>query len=467
MSAELGTIARLDPAKSIPCSAEGEQAVLGTLLLHQDKIGYAIQAGGDGLFHDPVHAEIFRIIREKDRAGHLVSPITIGDAMRDSEGLGQLGGARYLVRCAGISSPVALSGYVDMLADLSRKRRLIDALGEATGAIARGEDSASIVASRLESALIEINPESGGPVSMAKAVTIAMEQVLGAYQGKDDSRVKTGLLSVDSMIGGMYPGELILLGGRPSMGKTGVALSIALNAARSGHGVVIASLEMNPEAMAIRALSEATATEGRSLAYSDMRRGQFGEAQARDLIGTAKYVGELPIMFLPRNYSDIGALFSGARQAQKAMDGKMRLLVVDYAQLLRSTAKSRYEQITEISIALKALAGQLNVPVLALSQLSRAVEQREDKRPTLSDLRESGQLEQDADAVMFCYRDEYYLAREKPEPDDLDAMAVWMEAMDKKRGCLEIIIAKQRQGDIGTAHMRFNPATNLIWEDVA
>ena len=138
-------------------------------------------------------------------------------------------------------------------------------------------------------------------------------------------------------------------------------------------------------------------------------------------------------------------------------------MIVDYAQLLKSNAKGRYEQITEISIALKALAGQLNVPVIALSQLSRAVEQREDK---LSDLRERGQLEQDADAVLFCYRDEYYVERERPAPDDpLEDHEDWTAAMEKARNRLEIIVAKQRQGEVGTARVRFNPALNLIWED--
>ena len=173
----------------------------------------------------------------------------------------------------------------------------------------------------------------------------------------------------------------------------------------------------------------------------------------------------LPITFLPRQYSDIGALFAGARQVQRAMGGGMRLLIVDYAQLLRSQAKGRYEQITEISIALKALSGQLNVPVIALSQLSRQVEQRDDKRPILSDLRESGQLEQDADAVLFCYRDEYYLEREKPEDYDFDALGDWQAAMERVRNRLEIIVAKQRQGATGTAVVRFNPAINLVWEE--
>lgn len=247
------------------------------------------------------------------------------------------------------------------------------------------------------------------------------------------------------------------------MGKTGVALSIALNAARAGHGVCIASLEMNPEAMAMRALSEATANARNAVYYSKMRRGDMSEPQIDTLRKCAIEVANLPITFLPRNFADIGALMAGAKQAQRTMQGGMSLMVIDYAQLLQSKAQNRYEQITEISIALKRLAGQMNVPVLALSQLSRAVEQRDDKRPMLSDLRESGQLEQDADTVMFCYRDEYYLEREKPA--DMEQMEAWESSMRQAANRLEIIVAKQRQGEIATARVRFNPATNLIWED--
>ena len=155
----------------------------------------------------------------------------------------------------------------------------------------------------------------------------------------------------------------------------------------------------------------------------------------------------------------------GVKQSLRhAPKGKTPLVLVDYAQLLRSKAKTRYEQVTEISLALKGMAMDLNVPVIALSQLSRALEQREDKRPMMSDLRESGQLEQDADGVMFCYRDEYYLQREEPPRDQYDAHDAWQRACDASRNKLEVIVAKQRQGEIATAHLMFNPALNRIWE---
>lgn len=450
--------------KSEPVNPEAEQACLGAVLLDPDLIGHVINSGGANLFADPVHAEIFRVACNLDRDGLLVTPVTIAEALRGQD-LGGLG-VGYVARIAGAAAlKPAFRGYVDLLADLARKRTILAAIESARDAIQSGEEQADIIAGRLEAALIaaQVQGDGKGPVSMLRAVTVAMEQTIAAFNGECEQFVRTGIGALDRLISGLYPGELILLGGRPSMGKTGVALSIALNAARAGYGVCIASLEMNPEAMALRALSEATSNAKNAVYYSSMRRGELTEPQIATLRDCARAVADLPIAFLPRGYDDIGALMAGAKQVHRSMRGGMRLMVIDYAQLLRSQARSRYEQITEISISLKRLAGQLNVPVLAMSQLSRAVEKREDKRPNLSDLRESGQLEQDADAVLFCYRDEYYLERDQPEnPDELE---LWEASLARARNRLEIIVAKQRQGAIGTAHVRFNPATNLIWED--
>lgn len=448
---------------STPANIEAEQALLGALILGADGLAKVIRAGGAELFHEPAHAAVFAAILERDRSGNMVSV----EALRDScaTALGELG-VGYLAKLAGAApAQAAFGGYVDILADVAGKRKIVAAMAEARAAIARGDD-AGMIAGRLEGALMAAREHStGGPVSMKAATALAVQQILAAYHGEDDGSVRTGIYALDQKIGGLYPGELILLGGRPSMGKTGVALSIALNVARSGHGVAIASLEMNPEAMAIRALSEATAQSGVAVSYAQMRRGDMAEFHTESLRRSIPSVADLPITFLSRQYSDLGALSSGFKQIKRAMGDKLRLIIIDYAQLLRASGKSRYEQITEISIALKALAGHLNVPVIALSQLSRAVEMRDDKRPQLSDLRESGQLEQDADAVLFCYRDEYYVERDRPAPDDpVEDHETWNSAMEATRNRLEIIIAKQRQGEIGTAHVRFNPALNLIWE---
>lgn len=442
--------------------------VLGAIMLSQSCISSIELRGGVNLFHDPVHTRVYEVAREKDRAGELVSPITMRTAFENDDGFKELGGPEYLVRLAGAApSQASLQGYADLLREMRARRQITSVIREAQEAIAEGRDAAASIARKVEAGLLTIEAPDAAerPVSMLAAVTKAMTMANAAYQGADDGAVRSGFTALDRLVSGFYPGELTLIGGRPSMGKTAVALSIALNTARAGHGVVIASLEMNPEAMAIRAISEATAQAGRGVSYASIRRGSMAEEEFRHALDVSREVAEMPIYFLPRHFSDMGAMISGVRQAKRAMGDNMRLVVVDYAQLLKSQARTRYEQITEISIALKNMAGALNVPVIALSQLSRTVEQRGDKRPMLSDLRESGQLEQDADAVIFCYRDEYYLDRERPDANDQEAMADWQAARGRVQSHLELIVAKQRQGEIGTAHLRFNPATNIVWEE--
>ena len=451
--------------EGVPFNPDVEQMVLGAMMMRPERCAMVLAAGGADLFHDPLHGAICDVILAKDKAGDLVSPVTVAEVMR-SRDMSGVGGVGYIARLAAMNGASAADrGYVAMLADLRRKRSIAAAITDATAAMARGEDSADIIAGRLEAALVASEGQTGGrgPMSMLAAVTLAMKQTLAAYQGEESAVVKTGIRALDAIISGLYPGELVLLGGRPSMGKTATALAIALNAARAGHGVCIASLEMNPEAMALRALAEATSHASNAVYYDRMRRGDMTEPQMLTLVECAQHVAQLPITFLSREHADIGALIAGAKQAHRSMAGGMRLLIVDYAQRLRAPGKGRYEQVTEISIALKMLSGQLNVPVLALSQLSRQVESRDDKRPMLSDLRESGQLEQDADSVLFCYRDEYYLEREKPQK--AEAIEAWQASLDRARNRMEIIVAKQRQGEVRTAHVRFAAGTNMIWED--
>ncbi|TNE46887.1 MAG: hypothetical protein EP341_09705 [Sphingomonadales bacterium] len=458
-------IARIGKDDQAPYIVEAEQAVLGQMLLSPELIGRSTAVGGKGLFFDPIHAALFEAMRERDLAGAFISPVSMSEWARGCEGMDD--GPKYLARLAGAAPGVSsFDHYLDLLSDMAAKRRILDATAEARAAILRGERSAADIAAVLEAEMLAAAPtQRAKPVSMMKAVTIAAEQTMAAQNGEDGQAVHTGIGRLDHIVSGFYPGELILLGGRPSMGKTAVALSIALNVARNGHGVVICSLEMNPEAMALRAISEQTVRQNSAVEYATMRRGTMSDGHLQSFEAAARDVAELPITFLPREFSDLGALRAGARQARRILgEDNMRLFIVDYAQLLTTKANTRYEEITKISMALKALAGELNVPVLALSQLSRKLEERVDKRPTLSDLRESGQLEQDADAVMFCYRDEYYLSREEPDGSNMEKREAWEAAMNAANNRLEIIVAKQRQGAIGTARVMCNPALNAIWE---
>jgi len=462
-------ISSLKPVDTLPHSIEAEQQILGAILLgHPTTATQA--AGGEDLFYDPVHAEIYRVCHRLEKADKPVTPVTVGASLSDdmSEALNDLGGKKYIARLASVAIAPRLSDdYVEVIADAKGRRDLITLMDDARVALSKGDLTASDAAAQIEANLqpISAGPSRFTPVSMMKAATEALDDVFRAYKGEESAVVKPGIGALEEIISGFGPGEMWLLGGRPSMGKTAVGLSLGLNAARAGHSVIIASLEMTPSALAMRALSEATNRTDVAASYSDMRRGALSEDQARTLYQVSREVAELPITFLPREYQDADLMQVGVKQALRRMStDKAPLVIVDYAQLMRSKARTRYEQITDVSLALKGLAMSLDLPLIALSQLSRALEQRDDKRPMMSDLRESGQLEQDADGVMFCYRDEYYLERERPDESDVEALEGWQASVERARNCLEIIVAKQRQGRIGTAHVRLNPATNHIWE---
>lgn len=453
-------------------NAAAEQQLLGAMLTDDrtvDKLGAVLSPE---LFGDPVHGRICEQIMQRHRRGEFVSPVTLRLWAEADPGVTELGGPAYLVRLAGAAvATFAVRDYAALLDGLRAKRALAAAAEQALEALADDETDAATVSARLEAALGLAGSEASAskPVSAMAATTTALQRVSDAQAGNLPRGVKVRVPELGAIVPVLRPGQLILLGGRPSMGKSAVALEIARHAAEqvAGSGAVcFASLEMPADDMMLRIVSSGTGERGNGVPYSMMEQGDLTQRQMGDVVASAREASILPIEFLPATYRDVGALYAGAKQVA-AKHGAVSLVVVDYLQLLRSQARSRYEQITEISIALKALALQLDCPVLALTQLSRQCEARDDKRPQMQDLRDSGQLEQDADTVIFCYREDYYLAREEPRLDGTreasEAHAAWMAGMDAQRNRLELIVAKQRQGQIGTAHLRFNPALNLFW----
>ena len=451
---------------TMPHSVEAEQQLLGAILTNNDVFDRIASIIGPQHFYDPVHARIYEIASARIAKNALASPVTLKAFMEDDEGLKELGGPAYLARLAGTAiSAFAVRDYAQMIYDLAIRRELIalgrDISDKASRVEISSEPKEQIVeAEQKLYKLSEQGQSETGFQSFLRAVTDAVNVANAAYQREGGlAGVSTGLVDMDKKLGGLHRSDLLILAGRPSMGKTSLATNIAFNIAKAykrgrlpdgsegavdGGVVGFYSLEMSAEQLAARILSEAS-----EVPSEQIRRGDMTEAEFRRFVDAAKSLEACPL------YIDDTPLAARARRLKRTHG--LDCLIVDYLQLVRpATAKdSRVNEVSEITQGLKAIAKELDIPVVALSQLSRQVESREDKRPQLSDLRESGSIEQDADVVMFVFREEYYVEREKPSDDRLDEMAAWQERMERLHGKAEVIIGKQRHGPIGSVELSF------------
>lgn len=458
--------------ESMPHSIEAEQQLLGAILTNNDVYDRVASVIGPKHFYEPVHARIFDIAAQRIAKNNLASPVTLKAFMEDDEGLKELGGPAYLARLAGAAiSAFAVRDYAQMIYDLAVRRDLIQ-LGRDISAKAAQVDVSSEPREQIVEAeqelykLAEQGQVESGFQSFLKAVTDAVNVANAAYQRDGGlSGVSTGLIDMDKKLGGLHRSDLLILAGRPSMGKTSLATNIAFNVAKAykrgmkpdgtegaidGGVVGFYSLEMSAEQLASRILSEAA-----EIPSHQIRSGDMTEAEFRRFVDAAKALEACPLFIDDTPALPISQLAARARRLKRTHG--LDVLIIDYLQLVRGTGKSenRVNEISEITMGLKAIAKELDIPVIALSQLSRQVESREDKRPQLSDLRESGSIEQDADVVMFVYREEYYKEREKPGDHELDKMAVWQEEMERLHGRAEVVIGKQRHGPIGTVDLSF------------
>ncbi len=475
---DITTLRQVLPAASatdgevLPHNIEAEQQLLGAILTNNDiydRIASIVRAEH---FFDPVHRRIYEIAIARIQKNALASPVTLKGYLEEDEGLKQLGGPAYLARVAGAAiSAFAARDYAQMIHDLAVRRELIG-LGRDITARAQvievdndPEDQITEAEQRLYQ-LAEQGTVEKGFVSFLKATTEAVQSALAAYQRDGAlSGISTGLVDLDKKLGGLHPSDLLILAGRPSMGKTSLATNIAFNIARSykkgkrpdgsegavnGGVVGFFSLEMSSEQLAARILSEAS-----EVPSEQIRRGDMTEVEFRRFVEAAKALETCPLYIDDTPALPISQVAGRCRRLKRTHG--LDVVFVDYLQLLRGTGKgdNRVQEIAEISMGLKALAKELSIPVVALSQLSRQVENREDKRPQLSDLRESGSIEQDADVVMFVFREEYYREREKPGDHDLEAMAKWQAVMEQVHGRADVIIGKQRHGPIGAVELSF------------
>jgi replicative DNA helicase len=457
---------------AMPHSVEAEQQLLGAILTNNDVYDRIAQIIGPQHFHDPVHARIFEIAATRIAKNALASPVTLKAFMEDDEGLKELGGPAYLARLAGAAiSAFAVRDYAQMIYDFAIRRELIGLGRDISDKAARVDVSSEpkdqiVEAEQQLYKLSEQGQTESGFQSFLKAVTDAVNVANAAYQREGGlAGVSTGLMDMDKKLGGLHRSDLLILAGRPSMGKTSLATNIAFNVAKAykkgkkpdgtigtidGGVVGFYSLEMSAEQLAARILSEAS-----EVPSDQIRRGDLTEGEFRRFVEAAKTLEACPLYIDDTPALPISQLAARARRLKRTHG--LDVLIVDYLQLVRGTGRSenRVNEISEITMGLKAIAKELDIPVIALSQLSRQVENRDDKRPQLSDLRESGSIEQDADVVMFVYREEYYAEREKPSDDRLDEMAVWQERMEKLHGKAEVVIGKQRHGPIGTVELSF------------
>ena len=459
-------------AEVSPHNIEAEQQLLGAILTNNDVFDRVASVINETHFYDPVHARIYEIASARIAKNALASPVTLKAFLEDDPGLKELGGPNYLVRLAGAAiSSFAARDYAQMIYDLAIRRKLMD-LGrdiadKASRVEVQSEPREQIVdAEQALYKLAEAGQVNQGFQSFLSAVTDAVNMANAAYQREGGmSGVSTGLTDMDKKLGGLHKSDLLILAGRPSMGKTSLATNIAFNVAKAykrgmkpdgtegavdGGVVGFYSLEMSAEQLAARILSEAS-----EVPSEQIRRGDMTETEFRRFVEAAKALEACPLYIDDTPALPISQLAARARRLKR--EHGLDVLIVDYLQLVRpATAKdSRVNEVSEITQGLKAIAKELDIPVIALSQLSRQVENREDKRPQLSDLRESGSIEQDADVVMFVFREEYYKEREKPGDHDLEAMAKWQEEMERLHGRAEVVIGKQRHGPIGTVELSF------------
>ncbi|WP_066009508.1 replicative DNA helicase [Thioclava sp. SK-1] len=456
----------------VPHNIEAEQQLLGAILTNNDIYDRIAQVVKADHFYEPVHRRIYETAIARIQKNALASPVTLKGYLEDDPGLQALGGPAYLARLAGAAiSAYAARDYAQMIHDLALRRELINVgrnLSDAAGKLDVGREAEQLIV-ETEGHLYKL-AESGtaekGFVSFLKAVTDAVQSANAAYQREGGlSGISTGLKDLDKKLGGLHPSDLIILAGRPSMGKTSLATNIAFNIAKvyrrgqkpdgsegavEGGCVGFFSLEMSAEQLAARILSEAS-----EVPSEQIRRGDMSEAEFRRFVEAAKSLETCPLYIDDTPALPIAQVAARCRRLKRTHG--LDVVIVDYLQLLRGTGRgdNRVQEIGEISMGLKAIAKELHVPVIALSQLSRTVESREDKRPQLSDLRESGSIEQDADVVMFVYRDEYYKEREKPGDHELEKMAAWQQLMEQVHGKAEIILGKQRHGPIGSVEVAF------------
>jgi replicative DNA helicase len=461
--------------ETAPHNLEAEQALLGALLYDNEIYNRISDWLKPDHFYDPVHQRLYETVSGLIAGGALADAVVLKSHFERDSGLAEIGGATYLAFLLDAAADnAAAMEYGKIIYDLALRRDLIRiGDGVSSTAVTERDTQARDLIERAEGELYQLAEQgsvSRGFVSFKDALAESVATAAAAYERDGGlSGVSSGLRELDEKLGGLHRSDLIILAGRPSMGKSALATNIAFDVAKnyrfetlpdgskkttSGGVVGLFSLEMSAEQLATRLIAEYTGIPGYMI-----RQGNIDKAQYEEIRDAVLEIQSMPLFIDDTGGLPIGSLAARARRLKRQHG--LDLIVVDYLQLVTSSksggSDSRVQEVSEVTQNLKALAKELNVPVIALSQLSRQVENREDKKPQLSDLRESGSIEQDADVVMFVYREAYYKEREKPREDTPEYLA-WEEEFRRIERLAEVIIGKQRHGAIGTAKLHFDGA---------
>ncbi len=460
----------LDEPRTPPHNIEAEQALLGAIFINNDACDRVSDFLEAWHFSDPLHGRIYETAANKIRAGRLVTPITLKTDFENEEPLGELSVPDYLVRLsANATSVINAKHYADTIIELAVRRELIfiaESISESAHNPERDTTPTELV-EKAEQELAELandRRQTSGAVSMDEAVTKALDTMSRVYSSdRGMAGLPTGFADLDKRTGGLCAPDLIFLAARPGMGKTALACQIAFHNAKLWHETKdtqnpegcptgIFSLEMSYDQLATRLISANS-----EVASDRMRKGTFSQAEFDVIVDVAtRIVARAPIEIDDTGGLHIDRLCARARRMKRSKG--IGLLIIDYLQLLQASRKyagQKVNEVTELTNKLKGLAKELGIPIICLSQLSRKVEDREDKRPQLADLRDSGSIEQDADVVMFIYREEYYVEKREPKKFT-EAHIDWLADMEKCQGVAEIILGKQRHGPCGTERLHFN-----------
>jgi replicative DNA helicase len=450
-----------DQFKELPNNIEAEQAVIGSILVSNDIFDEISTIISSINFYDPMHQKIFEAIESLIYKGMLANPITLKNYFEDEKD--DLNVPEYLVKITKFSTFVRQAiEYSKIIYDMFVRRELIKISEQTIDSAKLNEldtNGQTIIenSERLLFDLAEKGSFNSSLVKFDEAMKQTIEMASAAYKNEEGIvGVPTGLRDLDDKLGGLHQSDLIIIAGRPSMGKTSLATNIAFNAAQKlqdngkKSSIAFFSLEMSSEQLSTRIISEQA-----RISSNDIRRGRISDEQFDKFLETSKNIAELPLYIDETPAISIAAMSNRARRIKRLFG--LDMIVVDYIQLMRGTTYNkdgRVQEISQITQGLKAIAKELAVPVVALSQLSRQVEQRDDHKPQLADLRESGSIEQDADVVMFVYREGYYLQRKEPREATVEH-AEWQAKMNEVAHLAQIIIGKQRHGPIGNVTLEF------------